>query len=160
MATTPPKRRFSYTARDFFGFYKRHKRERKEETDITLQQYKGVVRDLWVKVLHDIIRGGCFIMPHKLGMLTVKKVTHKYKVYKIESIKAGKQIMYTKRHTNGDLFKYSWIKSSPFKNRQFYKFRFVTTPATQKELQIGQQGLKDYIYEVCYDPYKQSYTRK
>lgn len=159
MATTPVKRHFSYTVRDFYGFYRTHKKQREEEP-LEYKKYKGIIRDAWVHIIQDVVKGGCFIMPHKLGMITVKKVNRKFVVDKITSQKVGKYVPYLARHTHGHIFRYNWIKSSPFKNRQFYKFKFVSTRRTQLKHQIGQLGLKEYIFAVSRDPMQQSYTRK
>lgn len=160
MATNPVKRHFTYSSREFYQFYKYHRRAIGRPVGITYKNYKKLITEMWTILMKDVVEGGCFMMPHKMGMITVKKGNRKLKINKLESIKQGKRVRYTQQHTNGDIFRFSWIKSNYFANKQFYNFKFIYSIDYQDKHRIGGRGLRDYLLEISKDPTKQSYTRK
>lgn len=159
MPTTPIKTRFSYTVKDFFGFYKKYKIEKKEKPALDYKQYKSFIRDFFVIIGRYIIEGHCFIMPRRLGTVTVIKSRRKYVPNYNETRKHGKMIFFLAPNTNGDYFQFRWIKTGMFNNRQFYEFKILSGP-TAKKHNIGPSGLGNHILKVSNDPLAKSYPRK
>jgi hypothetical protein len=159
MATTPIKTRFSYTIKDFYGFLRKDLKKDNRKPMLSYKNYRGLMNDFFMAIGRHIIKGHCFVLPQRLGTITVIKNRHANVIDYQKSREHKKTIFFMTPHTHGDYFQFRWIKTGNFNNRPFYQFKPLSG-ANAKKMGIGNPGLGDYILKVSHDPLAKSYPRK
>jgi hypothetical protein len=148
MATTPIKKKFTFSVRDFYAWFQRGKKESKEDTKITYATYKKVVELFFIAVMKKMIKEGLnFKFPYKMGMFFVKAYPQKkgyIRVYERKT-KTIKVIPGVPR------YKFKWFKETAyFPNKPFYIFKPLTSPKDD----VARAGLGRHIFDTYKDPMK------
>lgn len=161
MATTPVKKRFSYTVRDFYRFFKKDKKAEGNPTEIEYKVYKAIVEAFFRELMGKIIAGKTFTMPFKLGLIYIASIDvtnlkNRFRIDYAATKKLGKTVRWLNQKTGKIAFRFKWFKQTvTLKNKQFYEF----CPVARKS-GVGRQGLMEYIEEVSSDPNRKSYIKK
>jgi len=165
MATTPVKKHFTFTIKEFYKEYRLDKRSAGVpcKNIIDYKTYKKIIEDFFVEIMKKIIyENYCFMMPYSLGSILVKsfKTNLKKALVDFKTTRAiGKVVKYINQHTFGYYFGIVWDKSYVrFKNNAYYSFS-ATSSAPATKLGIGKKALSDHINELSQDPTKRSYIR-
>ena len=116
----------SYSITDFSKEYvKEYKKglDRQTYKKAILLFFKYLAYEIIVNVYH-------FKMPHKLGILKIKKAKNRNTKYMDmkTTMDIGKKVYFANLHTDGFYFKWAWEKTQRhalFTNKGFYRFRPV-----------------------------------
>jgi hypothetical protein len=164
MATTPTKKSFSCTIKDFYAEYRKERKKTIATKDvIPYNTYKEVFREFFLAISKKIIyENFTFMMPYGLGSLLVKsrKVNPKdaaidYNLSKIYK----KPIKHLNTHSFGYTFSVFWDKSYVrFKNYTMYLYKNTKSKQAQDK-GIGRKGLSDEIIRRSNNPNERSYLK-
>lgn len=165
MATTPTKKHFTYTIKDFYRTYKDHKKNDNISLKdiIEYKKYRGIIEDFFESVSKKIIYDNFnFMMPYSLGTVGVKAFKNNLDNLKIDwskSKEVGKIVKHLNIHTYGYYFSIVWDKSYVrFRNNTYYNF-CVSSSRKAAGLGIGKKGLSEHIKKLSKDPNKRSYIK-
>jgi hypothetical protein len=165
MPTTPPKKHFTYTIRDFYKIYKKYEKDKgiAVKDIISEKEYREIMEDFFERIMKKIIYDNfTFMLPYSLGSVLVKAFKTNLNNLQIDwsrSEEVGKMVKHLNLHTFGYYFGIVWDKSYVrFKNNAYYKF-CATSSKKATKLGIGKKALSDHIRKLSRDPEKRSYIK-
>lgn len=164
MATTPTKKHFTYTIKDFYEKYRKAKKKAGQTNEIVpYKVYRKIIEAFFLHISKKIIyENYSFMLPYSLGTLLVKAVRtniHKAKIDYKKSKEFRKPIKLINTHTFGYYFMIKWDKSyTGFINNTYYLFSNTSSEKAERQ-GVGRQGLSDYIKTLSTDKTRRSYIK-
>lgn len=168
MATTPVRKHYSKTIKDFYKEYKKYKKSQglKVSEILTYNQYRDIIRDVFKEISQSIIFDQRpFYMPHRLGTILITSFktnldpSKEWVIDKNLSKKYGKRILHTNHHTFGWCYKFKWVTNYVnFRNKAYYVFKAIKSKyATENN--VGRGAFSKHIKEIADDPKSKSYLK-
>ena len=157
MPTQPTKTNHSYNLRDFYSFYRQH-RKAQGLPFCDYKVYKAAIEKMFQHLNKKIIEGRIFNMPHRLGSLFVatRKGRHPTTYKNTDGIPLSPRQMYPLGYQK--IAQFRWSKPYRFKNSNLYLFRpFVTSNEFKEE--YGKKGLLNHLIDISNDPTKPAYRQ-
>ncbi len=120
------------------------------KTPVSYKTYKEVIGAFNKKILEDIIQGGEFEMPYRLGKIRVRKIKSDYNRLKINFDhyrKTGEKIFFLNEHTGGYYYRWYWAKyKRGVRVRNKGKYEFLFNRKNKRRLsQIIMSGKTDFM---------------
>jgi len=139
----------TYTFRDM---YKEYIKDKEGPYAISYKDFVDICSEFYREVAAHILDGGLYIMPYKLGTLSVikrppaKLAKIATPVNWVETNKLGKQVLETNDHSNYYRFGFKWTKTNYVSNIR--KYQVIFTRANKRKLaSIIKSGEYDYFEE-------------
>lgn len=165
MPTSPTKKRYTYTIKDFYKDYRDQLKDEDVPCDeiIDYRLYREIIEEFFLEISRRVIYDNfTFMMPYSLGSVFIKAYKSSASNLPINWAKTrelGRVVKHLNLHTFGYYFGFKWDKSYVrFRNNNYYVF---TPTASRKasRLGIGKKGLSKHIFDLAKDPEKRSYIK-
>lgn len=139
-----------YVLKDMYKEYIKDKEEG-SPYDIPYKLFVEICTDFYKGVMDYIFDGGLYILPYRMGNLSIVRVTPKTldkRTLPIDwqkTVELGKQVFQLNDHSNYDKFRFHWSKKDCYvKNKSGYRLEF--TRANKRRLaQIIKSGEYEYF---------------
>ena len=127
-----------YVLKDMYKEYIKDKEEG-SPYDISYSMYVELCTEFYKGVAEYIKEGGLYIMPYRMGNISVVKIRPKKLDFTSMSLdwkatsELGKQVFHTNDHTNYCKFRFHWTKKDAYFSNKG-KYRMVFSRANKRDL--------------------------